>query len=46
MEVYFSLVLLLALSNVVYLHIKLGRADMEVEGHEETSLDIVVIHKL
>jgi hypothetical protein len=46
MEVYFSLVLLLALSNVVYPHVKLGHANMEVEGHEETSLDVVVIHKL
>jgi hypothetical protein len=46
MEVYLSLVLLLALSNVVYPHVKLGRANMKVEGHQETSLDVMIIHKL
>jgi hypothetical protein len=45
-EVHFSLVLLLALSTVEDLHIKLRRANMIVEGHEETSLDVVIIHKL
>jgi hypothetical protein len=46
MEVYFHLVLLLALSNIIYLHVKLGRANVKIEGHEETSLDVVIIHKL
>jgi hypothetical protein len=46
MEVHFSLVLLLALSAVKDLLIKLRRANMKVEGHEETSLDVVIIHKL
>jgi hypothetical protein len=45
-EVYFSLVLLLALSTVEDLHIKLQRTNMIVEGHEETSLDVMIIHKL
>jgi hypothetical protein len=45
-EVYFCLVLLLALSTVEDLHIKLRRANMKVEGHEEASLDVMVIHKL
>jgi hypothetical protein len=45
-EVNFSFVLLLALSTVVYLHVKLGHADVKVEGHEGTSLDVVIIHKL
>jgi hypothetical protein len=45
-EVYFRLVLLLALSIVEDLHVKLRRANMKVEGHEEASLDVVVIHKL
>jgi hypothetical protein len=45
-EVYFSLVLLLALSTVEDLHVKLRRANMKVEGHKETSLDVVIIHKL
>jgi hypothetical protein len=45
-EVYFSLVLLLALSTVEDLHIKLRRTNMIVERHEETSLDVMIIHKL
>jgi hypothetical protein len=45
-EVYFSLVLLLALSTVEDLHVKLRRANMKVKGHEETSLDVVIICKL
>jgi hypothetical protein len=45
-EVNFSFVLLLALSTVVYLHVKLGRTDVKVEGHEGTSLDVMIIHKL
>jgi hypothetical protein len=45
-EVYFCLVLLLALSTVEDLHVKLQRANMKVEGHEEASLDVMVIHKL
>jgi hypothetical protein len=45
-EVYFRLALLLALSTVEDLHIKLRCANMKVEGHEEASLDVVVIHKL
>jgi hypothetical protein len=46
MEVHFSFVLLLALSTVEDLDIRLRRANMEVKGHEETSLDVVIIHKL
>jgi hypothetical protein len=45
-EVYFSLVLLLALSTIVDLHVKLRRAHVKVKGYEETSLDVVIIHKL
>jgi hypothetical protein len=45
-EVHFRLVLLLALSTIEDLHVKLRRANMKVEGHEEASLDVVVIHKL
>jgi hypothetical protein len=44
--VYFSLVLLLALSTIEDLHVKLQRANMKIEGHEETLLDVVIIHKL
>jgi hypothetical protein len=45
-KVYFCLVLLMALSTVVDLHVKLRRAHVKVEGHEEASLDVVIIHKL
>jgi hypothetical protein len=45
-EVYFRLVLLLALSAVEDLHIKLRRANMKVEDHEEVLLDVMIIHKL
>jgi hypothetical protein len=45
-EVYFSLILLLALSTIVDLHIKLRHAHVKVEGYEETSLDVVIINKL
>jgi hypothetical protein len=45
-KVYFSLVLLLGLSTVIDLYVKLRRAHVKVEGHEEASLDVVIIHKL
>jgi hypothetical protein len=45
-KVYFSLVLLLALSTIEDIHVKLRRANMKIEGHEETLLDVVIIHKL
>jgi hypothetical protein len=45
-EVYFSLILLLALSTIVDFHVKLRRAHLKIEGHEETSLDVVIIRKL
>jgi hypothetical protein len=45
-EVNFSLVLFLALSAVIDLHVKLRRTNMEVKGHKEILLDVMVIHKL
>jgi hypothetical protein len=45
-EVNFSFVLLLALSTVEDLHVKLRRANVKVKGHEEASLDVVIIRKL
>jgi hypothetical protein len=42
----FSLVLLLALSAVVDLHIKLRRTAVLVEGHEETLMEVMVFCKL
>jgi hypothetical protein len=44
--VYFSLVLLLALSTVIDLHVELRRANVEVESHEETLLDVMITYKL
>jgi hypothetical protein len=42
----FSSILLLALGAVINLHVKLRRADVEVEGHEKALMDIVVFCKL
>jgi hypothetical protein len=46
MEVDFSFVLLLALGAVIDLQVELRRADVEVEGHEEALMDVVVFCKL
>jgi hypothetical protein len=46
MEVDFSFILLLTLSAVIDLHVELQHADVEVEGHEEALMDIVVFFKL
>jgi hypothetical protein len=46
MEAGFSLILLLALGAIVDLHVKLRRADMEVEGHDEALLNVVIFCKL
>jgi hypothetical protein len=46
MEMDFSFIFLLALGAIVDLHVKLRRADMEVEGHEEALVDVVVFCKL
>jgi hypothetical protein len=42
MELIFGFILLLALGAIIDLHVKLRRPDMEVEGHEETLLDVVI----
>jgi hypothetical protein len=46
MKVDFSFIFLLALGVIVDLHIELRRADVEVEGHEEALVDVVVFCKL
>jgi hypothetical protein len=46
MKVDFGFIFLLALGDVIDLHIELRRADMEIEGHEETLMDVVVFCKL
>jgi hypothetical protein len=42
MKVDFSFILLLALSAVIDLHVELWRTDMEVEGHEDALMDVMV----
>jgi hypothetical protein len=46
MEMNFSFILLLALGAVINLHVELRRTDVEVEGHEEALVDVVVFCKL
>jgi hypothetical protein len=46
MEMDFSFIFLLALGAIIDLHVKLRHADVEVEGHEEALMDVVVFHKL
>jgi hypothetical protein len=46
MEMDFSFIFLLALGAVVDLHVELRRADVEVEGHEEALVEVVVFCKL
>jgi hypothetical protein len=45
MKLVFSFVLLLALGAIIDFHVKFRRADMEVEGHEEALVDVVVFCK-
>jgi hypothetical protein len=45
MKLVFSFILLLALGTVIDLHVKLRCADVEVEGHEEALVDVVVFCK-
>jgi hypothetical protein len=46
MEVDFSFILLLALGAIIDLHVELRRANIEVEGHEEALLDVMVFCEL
>jgi hypothetical protein len=46
MEVDFGFIFLLALGAVIDLHVELRHADVEVEGHEEALVDVVVFCKL
>jgi hypothetical protein len=46
MEMDFSFILLLAKGAIVDLHVELRRADVEVEGHEEALMDVVVFCEL
>jgi hypothetical protein len=44
-KLVFGFILLLALGAIIDLHIKLRRPDMEVKGHEEALLDVVIFCK-
>jgi hypothetical protein len=46
MKVYFSLILLLALSTIIDLHIKLRCTAMVIEDHEKPLVKVVVFRKL
>jgi hypothetical protein len=46
MEMDFSFIFLLALGAIVDLHVELRRADVEVKGHEEALVDVVVFCKV
>jgi hypothetical protein len=46
MKVYFSLVLLLALSTIIDLHIKLRCTAMVIKDHEKPLVEVVVFYKV
>jgi hypothetical protein len=46
MKVYFSLILLLALSTIIDLHIKLRCTTMVIEDHEKPLVEVMVFRKL
>jgi hypothetical protein len=46
MKVYFCLILLLALSAIIDLHIKLRRTTMVIEDHEKPLVEVVVFCKM
>jgi hypothetical protein len=43
---YFGFVLLLALGAIIDFHIKLRRPNVEVESHEKTVMEVMVLCKL
>jgi hypothetical protein len=46
MKMYFGFVLLLALGAIIDFHIKLRRPNVEVESHEKTLMEVLVLCKL
>jgi hypothetical protein len=46
LKVYFSLILLLALSTIIYLHIKLRCTAVVVEDHEKPLVEVMIFRKL
>jgi hypothetical protein len=46
MKMHFGFILLLALGAIIDFHIKLRRANVEVESHEKALMEVVILHKL
>jgi hypothetical protein len=46
MKVHLRFILLLALGAIIDPHVKLRRTDMEVESHEETLVEVMILCKL
>jgi hypothetical protein len=46
MKMHFGFILLLALGAIVDFHVELRRPNVEVESHEETLMEVVVLCKL
>jgi hypothetical protein len=46
MKVHFGFIFLLALGAVIDSHVELRRANMEVKGHEKTSMEVMILRKL
>jgi hypothetical protein len=44
-KLYFGFILLLALGAVVDSHIELRRANMEIKGHEEPLMEVMILRK-
>jgi hypothetical protein len=45
MKLHFGFILLLALGAVVDSHVKLRRANMEIKGHEEPLMEVMILRK-
>jgi hypothetical protein len=46
MKMYFSFILLLALSAIIDFHVELRRPNVEVESHEKTLMEVMILCKL
>jgi hypothetical protein len=46
MKMYFGFILLLALGTIIDFHIKLRCPNVEVESHEKTLMEVMVLCKL
>jgi hypothetical protein len=46
MKMYFGFILLLALGAVIDFHVELRRSNVEVESHEKTLMEVMILCKL